>query len=242
MRFLQQCVVDWRYFHAGGDGRLACLCASPSKYAFGSTGSVHPSACYSSAFDELALRVLRDLRERKFGGEDRDLAYEMLQEVLCGLDLCEYGGRMPTPGDLLFSRNATVGEVSQVSDLHPAFAMGQDVCLLRRLQKNYSPDFMQFYFSSQLAKEQLDLLMVGATFKRVNVEEIRNMIVPCPSAEEQGEICRVISKVDASFATLTSTAQSAITLLQERRAALISAAVTGKIDVRALAPQESEAA
>ncbi len=48
--------------------------------------------CYSSAFDELALRVLRDLRERKFGGEDRDLAYEMLQEVLCGLGLCEYGG------------------------------------------------------------------------------------------------------------------------------------------------------
>ncbi len=42
------------------------------------------------------------------------------------------GGRKPLPGDLIFSRNATVGEVSQVTDAHPPFAMGQDVCLLER--------------------------------------------------------------------------------------------------------------
>ena len=45
----------------------------------------------------------------------------------------------------------------------------------------------------------------------------------------------------SDFDALTTTAESAITLLQERRAALISAAVTGKIDVRGFAA-EPEAA
>src|SRR5438874_9967705 len=39
------------------------------------------------------------------------------------------GGRKPQPGDLIFSRNATVGEVAQVAEWNPPFAMGQDVCL-----------------------------------------------------------------------------------------------------------------
>ncbi len=41
------------------------------------------------------------------------------------------GGRKPRAGDLILSRNATVGEVAQVAEWHSPFAMGQDVCLLR---------------------------------------------------------------------------------------------------------------
>lgn len=41
------------------------------------------------------------------------------------------GSRKPVAGDLIFSRNATVGEVAQVTEDHPPFAMGQDVCTLR---------------------------------------------------------------------------------------------------------------
>ena len=51
-----------------------------------------------------------------------------------------------------------------------------------------------------------------------------------------------IREASAKLHTLTATAETAIALLQERRAALISAAVTGKIDVRHLAPQATEAA
>jgi type I restriction enzyme S subunit len=147
------------------------------------------------------------------------------------------GGRKPLPGDLIFSRNATVGEVSQVSAAHPPFAMGQDVCLLRRMDERYAPDYMQAFFDSSFADKQLDVLMIGATFKRVNVEAIRNLIVVCPPASEQVQIGRHIQAKSCEFDTLTATAESAIALLQERRAALISAAVTGKIDVRQLTPQ-----
>ena len=56
--------------------------------------------------------------------------------------------------------------------------------------------------------------------------------VGVPSIEEQQEIVRGINDRTAELDTLTAEAQRAIDLLQERRTALISAAVTGQIDVR----------
>ena len=46
----------------------------------------------------------------------------------------------------------------------------------------------------------------------------------------------------AKFSALVAEAEAAIVLLQERRSALISAAVTGKIDVRGLISAKAEAA
>jgi type I restriction enzyme S subunit len=57
---------------------------------------------------------------------------------------------------------------------------------------------------------------------------------PIPSLKEQNEIIIYLDNETTKLDTLTAEAQSAITLLQERRTALISAAVTGKIDVRGL--------
>lgn len=61
-----------------------------------------------------------------------------------------------------------------------------------------------------------------------------------PPDLEQKEIADYLDKTTAQFDTLTATAESAIALLVERRAALISAAVTGKIDVRDFVSQHAE--
>lgn len=61
------------------------------------------------------------------------------------------GGRKPMEGDLIFSRNATVGEVAQVPVNPPAFAMGQDVCLLRRHHAGYPPITCTPYCDPQLS-------------------------------------------------------------------------------------------
>jgi type I restriction enzyme, S subunit len=112
-------------------------------------------------------------------------------------DLLIEGGRKPQPGDLILSRNATVGEVAQVTASHPAFAMGQDVCLLRRKRPDHSSEYLQSVFQSSIIENQLSNLMVGSTFKRVNVEQIRNFVVPMPSPAEQRAIATVLSDVDA---------------------------------------------
>jgi type I restriction enzyme S subunit len=142
------------------------------------------------------------------------------------------GGRKPLPGDLIFSRNATVGEVAQVADWHPPFSMGQDVCLLRKHSADYSSDYLQFALRSSVVVEQLINLMVGSTFKRVNVEEIRNLIVPMPPVKEQANISVFIIRETHKLDELMAKIEAQIEKIQEYRQALISAAVTGKIDVR----------
>jgi type I restriction enzyme S subunit len=112
------------------------------------------------------------------------------------------GGRKPCPGDLILSRNAAVGEVAQVAEWHPLFAMGQDVCLLRKKSPDHSTEFLQAIFQSPVIANQLSDLMVGSTFKRVNVEQIRNFSVPMPSPPEQRAIAGALSDVDALIGAL----------------------------------------
>ena len=54
----------------------------------------------------------------------------------------------------------------------------------------------------------------------------------CPPVAKQQEIITFLRNKLTAFDALTTASTSAISLLQERRAALISAAVTGKIDLR----------
>lgn len=62
--------------------------------------------------------------------------------------------------------------------------------------------------------------------------QVRDQRIPAPPLKEQQQITAFLSQELAKFDTLTAEAQRAIDLLQERRTALISAAVTGQIDVR----------
>lgn len=179
---------------------------------------------------------LASIREVQSKWVELDEAKRTTQEFY---DLLIDGGREPQVGDLIFSRNATVGEVAQVGEHTPQFAMGQDVCLLRRLHDDSSSDYWQHVIKSTEVVEQMSVLMVGATFKRINVDEIRNLSVVSPPLEEQTEIAEALDVKVERFDTLIAEAERAIELLQERRTALISAAVTGKIDVRQFADQET---
>jgi type I restriction enzyme S subunit len=148
------------------------------------------------------------------------------------------GGRKPIPGDIIYGRNASVGEAAMVSEAHEKFAMGQDVCLLRSTDF-HDTRFMHYQLRSLVVIEQLEVLMVGATFRRINVDNIRTFIVGIPPFEEQISIADYLDKESANFHALMNEARRAIDLLKERRSALISAAVTGKIDVRGLAGKEA---
>ena len=121
----------------------------------------------------------------------------------------------------------------------PDFAMGQDVCLIR-LDEKALPEYVLFVLKSAVVSKQLDLAMVGSTFKRINVDDIRNFSVAFPPHEEQVIVVEELNRISGKYDGLVEKAQSAIELMQERRTALISATVTGKIDVRGWqAPQQN---
>jgi type I restriction enzyme S subunit len=115
------------------------------------------------------------------------------------------GSRKPLPGDLILSRNATVGEIAQVADWHPPFAMGQDVCLLRKKSKDFSTPLLQAIFKSSIILRQLENYMVGSTFRRVNIEQVKKLLVTLPSSKaEQEAISEALSDADTLIESLTS--------------------------------------
>ena len=79
--------------------------------------------------------------------------------------------------------------------------------------------------------------------KRVPDAFVENFPIATPSVTEQDEIVAEIGRRMKVFEKLEEKARGSIDLMRERRAALISAAVTGKIDVRGeVAAEEQEAA
>jgi type I restriction enzyme S subunit len=137
-------------------------------------------------------------------------------------------GRVPRLGDIVFCRNASVGAAGYVNGDFD-FCMGQDVCLIRTGLANR---YMHFQITARHVREQIEAFLVGATIRRANVEEIRGLVVAFPPENEQKAIEKHLETVLSEFDALSEKAGRTVVLLIERRTALISAAVTGKIDVR----------
>jgi type I restriction enzyme S subunit len=75
----------------------------------------------------------------------------------------------------------------------------------------------------------------GTTIRHIYISRLAKMSMAFPPREEQRSIVAYFDIEGRKFDALQFEARRAITLLKERRSALISAAVTGKIDVRGLA-------
>ena len=82
----------------------------------------------------------------------------------------------------------------------------------------------------------------ASTIGIINQDKTKELWLALPPLGNQAAIWRYLDETIEGLRLLISEADSAIALLQERRSALISAAVTGKIDVRGLAQTQAEAA
>lgn len=94
--------------------------------------------------------------------------------------------------------------------------------------------FVEFLLQSDLCREQLGLSMTGACQPNFGPSHLKEVVSVFPSQEEQAEIQAYLKRESEKFANIVREAENSIALLQEHRTALISAAVTGKIDVRDL--------
>lgn len=72
---------------------------------------------------------------------------------------------------------------------------------------------------------------MGSTHKTIYVPDLQMLRIPLPPLEEQREIVKQIRAENAKIDRLNDTVQRQTALLTERRTALITAAVTGQIDV-----------
>lgn len=148
--------------------------------------------------------------------------------------------------DLLISRANTrelVGNAAVVDRNYPNLMLCDKLYRLRLKRAACTPRFLRHYLATSGVRGQIELQATGASSSMVNIGQstILELSIALPDLVEQmaitAEIQRACNQIDA----LTTDAQAAIALLLERRSALISAAVTGKVDVRGLVPQPEEA-
>lgn len=101
---------------------------------------------------------------------------------------------------------------------------------LIEMRKNTIIKFYYYFLLSQT--RQLNLFGRGTTFLELSTEDLASFCTINPTYKEQSQIAEYLDTQTSKIDLLIEKAEAQIALMQERRTALISAAVTGKIDLR----------
>jgi len=94
------------------------------------------------------------------------------------------------------------------------------------------------YLRLSLSTIRLARVVNPGAVPSINASQVHSFTLAIPPIEEQTEICFYLTNALKGIDHLYNEVKQAIALLQERRSALISAAVTGQIDVRGLVEAE----
>ncbi len=106
-----------------------------------------------------------------------------------------------------------------------------DVCILKP-GASHDPRFLVYFLSSKPYLDWMGAIGRGGTRQRISRSELGMLGCAIPSRQEQTEIADYLDLTIAGIDTLGDRCRELIRLSEERRTALISAAVTGEIDVR----------
>jgi len=141
------------------------------------------------------------------------------------------------PGDLLVAglgdETNRVGRACLVPQgIGPAMVKA-DCFRLRLNQGRALHSFVMHYLNSPSSEPEIQWQSRGATRTRMNSRGISGLRVPLPDLEDQAEIVRQLNEAAQSVAVTNEKVNRATKRLREYRAVLITAAVTGQIDVRA---------
>lgn len=107
---------------------------------------------------------------------------------------------------------------------------------LWQVEVNCNTEFLHAWMQTALYRDQVSLLAVGTSSSMQNLSQgsFRSVSIALPPSSEQAAIVSFIRENATKVDMLIRKARQVIEVLKERRQALISAAVTGKIDVRGL--------
>jgi type I restriction enzyme S subunit len=97
------------------------------------------------------------------------------------------------------------------------------------------------FLAAILRRRNLNEIAAKTAQPLITGTQVSDQKVPTPPLEDQRQIIEYLTDELGTFKNLTLDVQRAVTLLQERRTAVISAAVTGKIDVRHWQPPAASA-
>ena len=182
---------------------------------------------YPAAPAELGVLKLGAASKGKFYPEDNKALDEIPEGVI---------PITPSCGDLLISRANTpdlVGDACVVNGDHPNRII-PDLLYRLRLRPDTNGDYVCWFLLSRSGRAQIECDARGSSGSMVKLGQghVRAWTIPFPPLPEQAAIAAYLDLETAKLDALVGKVEEAVERLQEYRTALITAAVTGKIDVR----------
>ncbi|EJR03167.1 restriction endonuclease subunit S [Bacillus mycoides] len=131
----------------------------------------------------------------------------------------------PKKGDIIYGREGSFGVASYVK-MDERFSIGQRVVVISPFK--VLGRFLHLALNADVVLKQVILASLGTTVKRINVSDIKGLLIPIPTLEEQEEIVNIIlpvfQRIENERAYLDS--------LNKIKKGLMQSLLTGKIRVK----------
>ena len=135
--------------------------------------------------------------------------------------------------DLLVCEGGKVGRAAIVTDPPPAQTIIQNALHLVRCRTAGVPRFLAYVLRQAANQDWFEVLCNRSTISHFTAQNFAEMWAWLPDEPKQSTIADYLDRETAKLDALVAAIKSTIVLLKERRSALIAAAVTGQIDIRA---------
>jgi type I restriction enzyme S subunit len=135
------------------------------------------------------------------------------------------------PGDIVIAMRASIGLSVVIPPDLPVANLTQGTARVAPRQ-NINLRWLFHALRSRAVQEQCDVRAVGTTFRTLNIWDLRRIAVPTPpSFAAQEALADVLDVAESRLTALTAALETQSALLRERRQALITAAVSGQLDI-----------
>lgn len=151
-------------------------------------------------------------------------------------DYLQRTGCRPAVGDVLFSKDGTIGRTVVVRDGRE-FVVASSLIIITPSANMLDSDFLNYLCKSSVVSGQVEGFIKGAGLPRLSIQNLLKVVGLFPPVEEQRAISDYLKIETRKNDALSTSAKRAVALLKERRDALIDATVKGQIDVRHIVVQ-----
>jgi type I restriction enzyme S subunit len=134
-------------------------------------------------------------------------------------------------GDIVFGRRGELGRAGLVEAEHTGWLCGTGSLRLRLTRDVLIPSFLKLLLETSALRSYFQLQSVGSTMDNLNAEIVLAMPCLVPPMDQQLSIVDQVHTTRDQLDRLVARADRQVALLQERKQALITAAVSGQLDI-----------
>ncbi|TBH71452.1 restriction endonuclease subunit S [Aquirufa antheringensis] len=135
-------------------------------------------------------------------------------------------------GDLLITKDGTIGKVAVVKDIPKIATLNSGVFLTRPIDDSYVPEFMFWILYSDVFKTFYDYNKSGSTIQHLYQNVFNEFKFPLPSINEQTTIANYLDQKTRQIDNLIAKKEALTQLLEEERTVVVNNAVTKGLDTK----------